>query len=556
MNVGSILNNDSPPTDNEAEELSSSGISSTPTTSALPLHISSTRSSISGPSSGTRPSVPSVHERHSITNMLNDAPTTATSGPIGPAAHNAESEGIQFRKPSIKDSPPTVHHAPPTLKRNSIADITNETDVDISTGEPIKPEENESKNNESIQSSEQSKEQSKSPKTQESKPKPKEEQQDNIAEDDEDELQKLRKALLSKKPKRYETPPIWAQRWIPPNQQGDKSSMDQEMMAPHNGGGAGGAGGHIQPQTRLSDKHIFDYTTTRSVDLQCSITGVIPPASLTRTIAEWIFANFSNIEDRNRKYVELELKFGKIVDKRTGNRINVNVITECIFTDHSNIHYDMEVEELAWNDVRKFFEELEKTYQDERKDKPAGKRKFNMLDSDATDSFYQLGGKGEHIRKVRVSKDNLLDPPRYIAIEKERISDLYIHNPSSMYDLRLSLSLEIPVPESNIEPIISKNKPVLVREKKRTTWTHAPTITQFDLTRVLIPREAKNKHGKKIVSHDIKYEIELEIDTLEVFNAIDKITQGTDNFRLEELVEVFINNARVINNRVTKLALP
>ncbi|KAK6456485.1 CYTH-like domain-containing protein [Scheffersomyces xylosifermentans] len=494
MNVGSILNNDSPPSDHEKEPKQA---------------VSSGR--IAGESQ-------SAHQRHSITNILNDTPSVTPEEPqtfVKPVVNANNSSS-----PPVQSSPITPRAVP--IKRNSIANITNDRDVDITTGK-------ETSFNISRQANSNN------------------HHQNNHKIEQVDELTKIQQLKKSTKPKRYATPPIWAQEYIPPNK---AHLVDHSEVENHNGS-------HVR--TALSDKPVFDYTTTRSVDLQCSITGIIPPPSITRTMAEWIFANFSNINDKNRKFVELELKFGKIIDKRTGSRINLNVITECIFTDHSSVHFDMQVEEIAWNEIRKFLEELEKGYQEELrnsigKDKP--KRKFNTLDSDITDTFYQTGGKGEHIRKIRVSKDNNLTPPRFTAIEKERIADLYIHNPSSMYDLRLSLSLEMPVPEGNVEAIIAKNKASLVREKKRNTWTHAPTITQFDLTRVLIPHEAKNKHGKKIVNHDIHFEVEMEIDTPEVFNAIDKITSGTDTFRLEELVEVFVNNARVLNNRVTKLALP
>ncbi|RLV90771.1 mRNA-capping enzyme subunit beta [Spathaspora sp. JA1] len=345
----------------------------------------------------------------------------------------------------------------------------------------------------------------------------------------EEDITTINQNLSSIKIKRYDTPPIWAQRV-----QLEKFKSNAQ-------------------NAKSSDQQVFDFSTT--VDLQCSITGEIPPASAStnRKIAEWVYANFSNIEEHNRKYVELEVKFGKILDKKTGNRFNFNN-SEYVFTHNSNIRYDMQVEKISWQEVRNFFEELERNYQEDHKadNQPGPKIKFIMIESDQTDSFYRIGGKGE-TKKIRVSKDNRTTHARYTAIHKERIADLYINNPSSMYDFRLSLSLEIPVPETIVERTI-KNKPNYVRDKKRTTWTHAPTITQFDLTRVFKPLNFKNKYGKKIVTHDITHEIELEIDTLEVFNAIN--TQSTDNSRLEQLVEAFINNARVINNRVTKLALP
>ncbi|KAK6460568.1 CYTH-like domain-containing protein [Scheffersomyces coipomensis] len=480
MNVGSILNNDTPPSDHESE-------------------------SIQQPIGAV-----SVHNLNN--NNINTVPH-----PIN--GHSTTSS--------------STTSSPYASKRNSIANITNDRDVDITTGRETTV--NVSRNS-SLSDS------------------PKE---------DVDELTKLKALKRKTKPRRYNTPPIWAQRYIPPNQR-HRYNNDVNINNNNNNNNNNNpdiqSNGNGNVKYKINDTPVFDYTTTRSLDLQVSITGVIPPSSFTRTVAEWIYANFSNITEENRKYVELELKFGKIMDKRTGNRINVDVVTECIYTNQSSTFFEMQVEEIAWNDIRKFFEELEKNYQDELRsgipDLSKPRRKFNMLDSDITDTFYQVGNRGEQIKRVRVSKDNNLNPPRYTAIEKQRVADLFIHNPSSMYDLRLSLSLEMPVPENNIEPIRTKNKPSGVRDKKRNTWTHAPTLTQFDLTRVLIPREAKNKHGKTIINHDVNYEVELEIDTLEVFNAIDKIVAGTDAYRLEELVEIFINNARILNNRITKLASP
>ncbi|KAL6454708.1 CET1 mRNA-capping enzyme subunit beta [Candida maltosa Xu316] len=501
MNVGSILNDDTPGKNKDDERMSESPIS--------------------------RPKLPSVHERHSITNMLNDAPSEPTLKQPEPTSAS------DFRKPSITYKPPPPLHStgssghssarssPAVQKRNSIANILD-TDDDAANRSSSK-----------IESSKSATEDSEGPKIETAEP---------ITIDDD--LEKIKKLKVSEKPRRYETPPIWAQRWTPVGD--ERSNNGSSTTTATSTGGA--------TFTRLSDKPVFDYTSTTSVDLECSITGVIPPSSITRTIAEWIYANFSNVEEKSKRFVELELKFGKIIDKRTGNRIDLSVVTECIYTDQSNCRFEMEVEEIAWKEIKKYFEELEKLHKEDKREKQSA-RKFNVLDSDNTDTFYQIGNKNEHLRKVRITKDNSLSPPRFTAIQKDRVADLYIHNPQSMYDLRLSLSLEIPVPEGNIETIMAKNQPLSIREKKRTTFTHPPTITQFDLTRVLIPRESKSKSGKKVVQHDTKYEVELEADTLEIFNAIEKITTGVDNFRLEELVEVYLNNARVLNNRVNKIAL-
>ncbi len=58
--------------------------------------------------------------------------------------------------------------------------------------------------------------------------------------------------------------------------------------------------------------------------------------------------------------------------------------------------------------------------------------------------------------------------------------------------------------------------------------------------------------GKKIVDQDTSYEVELEVDTPELFSGYDLFKTGADTIRFEELIEIFLNNARCLNNRVTK----
>lgn len=480
MNVGSILNDDPPP---------------------------SKKREATNTDDPTRPEITN-YQRHSLVNLLNDP---------SPNNENLKQETKASKADAKLDGNDSVIDNKEQLatfaRRSSIADITNEEDVDISSGIDL------------------------------ASLKDKEIKTGNTEMAEEDELSKINKLKSTNKPRRYTEPPIWAREWISSSYQGTSNGTPVDNT----------------PQSNLSSKPVFDKSLTVSVDLECSITGVIPPPSVTRTIAEWIYANFTEIPDDQRKNVELELKFGTIIDKRAGHRIDINVSTECIFTDNSNTYFDMGVHEVGWNDMCKFLDDLEKSYQDEiRKSSQtnpnAPKRKFNTLESDITDNFYQITNRNEQPKSIRVSKDNLLDPPRYTAINKQRLSSLFIHNPSSMYDLRLSLSYENPIPDNNIEGIIKKNQPTLTRIKKRNSWTHRPTVTRFDMTRVLVPRELKNKSGKKIVEQDQSFEVELEVDTLELFNGFDKFKSGVDSIRFEELVEIFVNNARCLNNRVTKLA--
>lgn len=453
MNLGGLLNDDSPPDGAKGQD-------------AVP---------------------PTVHQRHSIVNMLN-GDDRAQKAKEEAAAKAPESDDSDEQKPvpelSESEEKPAAAPAP----------------------------------------------------TEDAKPKQASAPAEPALETITDELEKIKHLKGKARPRRYETPPIWAQEWQP------RLRYDDVPRQP-----TGTAPGLI-----LLEKKVFDYTKTHLVDLECLISGVIPAPSVLRTIAEWIFANFRDISEQNRQYVELELKFGTIIDKRTGIRLNIDVTTECIYTNHLGIHFEMEVEEKAYKEVALYLTELEMTHQ-ELRDRRL-RRKFNHLETDYTDLFFQIERAKEHPKLVRVLADNTLTPRRYTGIEKQRILDLYIYNPACMYDLRLLLLLEFPVPDANIEPIIKNNTPVLVREKKRLSWTHAATVLRFDLTRVQIPKQLKAPLGRRVVDHDVHFEIEQEIDTNEVFMAMDKFNLGDDAYRFEELVEIFLNNARVVNNRVTKLA--
>ena len=360
----------------------------------------------------------------------------------------------------------------------------------------------------------------------------------NREKEQEENIKKVKSNIHIKKPKRYKEPPIWAREWVTSQQNGYETQDTFNNVSV------------------LSDKRVFNPSETVSTDLECSVTGTIPPPSLTRAIAEWIYANFIEIRNDQRKFIELELKFGNIMDKRSGQRLDINVSTECIYTDTAGTYFEMGIHEVGWKDMCEFLEELEKVYEDELRNMPPNKpkRKFGVLQTDTTDNFFHVSNRNEQPKSVRISTDNLLDPPRYLSIDKRRLSNLYIYNPSSMYDLRLSLSLEIPVPESESEPLMKKSQPNLTRIKKRTSWTHVPTVTRFDMTKVLQPRQLKSKAGKRITEQDESYEVELEIDTTELFIGFDNFRNGTNSIRFEELVEVFVNNARCLNNRVTKLA--
>lgn len=516
MNVGSILNGDTP-----AENAGG-------------------KSEMADSSDSPKQSAASLHQRNSINNLLNDAPGDRDEHEHDEGDRDADRSHTSIDAESSDDS---ISEMVKSTEREINEAISKEDLPSTQKQDPDSGVSHRKQDMRSVPNPKQAKAETDS--RQESLPSQPDQgsNQSRTAARKfiDSELEKINQLKgIKTKPKRYSTPPIWAQRYYPPNQ-GPKDAVYKSL-------------GPANADAATSSAPVFDRQSMYSADLECLITGVIPPQSTVRTIAEWLYANFVEILLENRQYVELELKFGTIVGKASGARLNIGVSSECIYTATADTRFEMGVHEVGWGDLKEFLNELERKYVDEAKKNPSNpRRKFNTTESDTTDYFFHVSERNEQPQKIRISKDNQLVPPRYVGIQKKRLSDLYIHSPSCVYDLRLSLSLEMPVNEASVEPLMKK-KPTLQRGKKRISYSHAPTVTRFDFTEVSMPKKTKNKFGKTVVESERSHELELEIDTYQIFRGFDKIRDGSDTIRFEELVEIFLNNARCLNNRVTKLA--
>lgn len=521
MNVGSILNGDSPSEDTKFENQGDA----------------------------TRPVPPPMVQKHSITNLLNDSPATAEG--LGKQESDEDK--------SFQDDDEDVDSAAEMIDRELEIQSQMEKeqqDKKIATAEskasepkqPIDGENTLPKSRKSLLpksqkpplpkngSSKSNNIKREKPHSPRNKTHSQIESKGSLVLSEINRLNELKKTKW--KPKRYSEPPIWAQQYMSPSQQEKLPFSSLRLVS-----------------SLANVKPVFDRGSMQSGDLECLITGVIPPQSTVRTIAEWIYANFVEISVENRQYVELELKFGTLMDKTSGRRLAIGVSSECIFTDTSAINFELSVHEAGWKEIKTFMDELEKQYQEEnRRDPTKPRKKFAVTETDNIDYFYSCGERNEKPQKIRITKDQLLTPPRYTGIEKKRLSDIHIFNPSSMFDFRLSLNLEMPIPEGSVEPTMKNNKIALQRGKKRTSFTHSSTVTRFDFTEVFVPKPSRNKAGKAVASNETSYELELELDTFLIFRGFDKVRDGLDSIRFEELVEVFLNNARCCNNRVTKFA--
>lgn len=99
-------------------------------------------------------------------------------------------------------------------------------------------------------------------------------------------LKILSELSSSSLPKRYNVPPIWARKWKP----------------------------------TVKALQAID---SSNLKLDDSILGFIPEDDLTKSVQDWIYATLIAVEPELRQFIEVEMKYGLIIDPSTSNRVNL-----------------------------------------------------------------------------------------------------------------------------------------------------------------------------------------------------------------------------------------
>lgn len=310
---------------------------------------------------------------------------------------------------------------------------------------------------------------------------------------------------LSSKPKKYTTPPVWAENWIP-------------LVSD-------------KPQEVANEVERLRGRTSYNPQLDVSITKVTPYEDLTRRITQWLYSHLSQLrenEPRLLQYVELEIKLGRIWSKEKDARADLPISTETILTNQIDYYFKPGVENSMFAKIEDFIVKLNQ--------KDANKA-FTVLKSDTQDLFYQGLRRGDKPYDLRVSKD--VDTKRIIdQIEKKRLGDLFILNPSNILDFRVSLSLELPI--EDIPKQILKENPSMTRRKIRTSYVAEACQDKIDLTRTLTTSSNSDKKEQN-------FEIELEINTGFLLAAFEKLFSSEDNQTYEDTIRVLLDNCRILN---------
>ncbi|KAK9450128.1 CYTH-like domain-containing protein [Limtongia smithiae] len=253
-----------------------------------------------------------------------------------------------------------------------------------------------------------------------------------------------------RKPRRYNTPPIYARQWRP------------DWQAAYNGNGNGpnsNSGSHSRAQesrltqeiagaaNKLSQDNIKVSSTLPASTANMTFTNVEPYEDLTRRVSSWIYANVVGMPPETQAQIEVEAKVGLILSKATQQRLVLPVDTEVLLNMDmlsGQVNFESDVSAVQFQAYNEFMNDC--LHKSERWPLP-----IKYEHKRTRDEFYTVrpppgafnAPSSRHESRVRVSIDARTDEV-VSQIIKTRVRDLMIHCPGSKFDIRISLNIEKP----------------------------------------------------------------------------------------------------------------
>ncbi|KAJ3352477.1 mRNA-capping enzyme subunit beta [Allomyces javanicus] len=223
--------------------------------------------------------------------------------------------------------------------------------------------------------------------------------------------------------------------------------------------------------------------------------------------------------------VEIEAKLGRIIDKRTGQRLALPVRSETVVVDATELRFESDMtvaQHKAFNGV------LNQLVQ---------RGKLRYRHSKEIDVFYRKG-RDDKVRVTLEGKTRQVLPGR--TITKQRLASLDVYCPSAPLDYRISINLEIPTKiPTEVMPDTRE------RHKDRLSYTHE--LVQVDLTQVTIKVGPNDPNPQ--LSH------ELEVEFIDAAKAILHEKQVMDQrgpqggSRLLENIVHLVENVRLLADK-------
>lgn len=194
-------------------------------------------------------------------------------------------------------------------------------------------------------------------------------------------------------------------------------------------------------------------------------------------LSRWI----QSIPEDQQKNIEVEFKFGTILSRATGQRIEIPIISPALVSLTEEHHFESSISISNHCSVNKLMNRYYcKLFQ---AGSPAKHRHDRI-----TDKFYRTNS-----GKIRAS---FQDAKCVSKISKNTLHHFHIHYPNAQYDVRLSINIEKPLNDYPLENAL----PIFTRFKDRVSYL-IPEFGSIDLSKV-----------DEIETSRTNYELEIEIN--------------------------------------------
>lgn len=298
------------------------------------------------------------------------------------------------------------------------------------------------------------------------------------------------------RPIKYKKPPVWALVWNGRNNKIHDTSLSEIRPEMHPDLDSGSSA-----QVENAPYSIGPGGNPSLTGLGPSLSGVLPKDDIASYIAGWAFGLISELSNEERKHVELEFKFGKLLSRQGKARLMLPVSTEAVVDPsyaRNSTSFHSEVEETVFKHLEGLLDGL---------GGPAVPQDLSRTENVGRDEI--------HSGDIRVSYDG--NNNVIAVIHKQRLGDLFLVQPQSAIDMRVTLSVEHP--ENLPEPLGPAHH---TRHKSRLSWT--TDGLRVDLTAV----QTGNSRTK---------EAEVEVDSRRLISTYDEHLKGSQD-GLDKFLEV------------------
>lgn len=291
-----------------------------------------------------------------------------------------------------------------------------------------------------------------------------------------------------------------------------------------------------------------------------------PVPDMLKGLQDWFWLKFQELQDvgtdSREGTIEIEARLGHLVNPDTGARAMLPIKTAAIIREEANHLYAFHsAMDMACH--RTLNEYLNKSLQDSME---PGRTKMKYTHLYETDSFYTLSSTGLAVLpppmkgrkagggrppRLRVTRDSRTGEIR-ARIVKVNIDHLHIYNPQALFDVRVSVNLEVNLDRPGLDPsslIAAPNEPgagppVNEPERKKDRLSYKHLAYSIDLTKVESNPAPAPRPGEDPAS----YELEVEVDSTLLRQQLALLNNGENN-AFPDVVAGFLDNVTFLSRQ-------